>query len=50
MKSNGQIKVKMEFMDDAQTPPQDCRIACCLEIGKALHSFGTPAHRFEEGM
>lgn len=37
-------------MDDTQTPSRDSRIAFCLEIGKALHSFGTPAHRFEEAM
>lgn len=40
----------MEAMNDSQTPSQDSRIAFCLEIGKALHSFGTPAHRFEEAM
>ncbi len=26
------------------------KVAFCLELGKALHSFGTPAHRFEEAM
>lgn len=37
-------------MNDTQAPSKDSRIAFCLEIGKALHSFGTPAHRFEEAM
>ncbi len=39
-------------MDDSPPPQptQDSRIAFCLEIGRALHSFGTPAHRFEEAM
>lgn len=26
------------------------KVAFCLELGKALHSFGSPAHRFEEAM
>lgn len=26
------------------------KVAFCLELGRALHSFGTPAHRFEEAM
>jgi uncharacterized membrane protein YjjP (DUF1212 family) len=26
------------------------KVAFCLELGKALHAFGTPAHRFEEAM
>jgi len=50
LKSGTRIEVKMESMNDSQTPAQDSRIAFCLEIGKALHSFGTPAHRFEEAM
>ncbi|MBL0209514.1 MAG: threonine/serine exporter family protein [Holophagaceae bacterium] len=37
-------------MDESRPPSQDSHIAFCLEIGKALHSFGTPAHRFEEAM
>jgi uncharacterized membrane protein YjjP (DUF1212 family) len=36
--------------NDTESPSPDSRIAFCLEIGKALHSFGTPAHRFEEAM
>lgn len=40
----------MDSMDDSLPPSQDSRIAFCLEIGRALHSFGTPAHRFEEAM
>ncbi len=34
----------------AESLSTDSRIAFCLELGKALHSFGTPAHRFEEVM
>jgi uncharacterized membrane protein YjjP (DUF1212 family) len=35
-------------MDPHGTDAQ--KVAFCLELGKALHAFGTPAHRFEEAM
>ncbi len=45
-----QPTVKTDAMYDSGTSTEDSRIAFCLEIGRALHSFGTPAHRFEEAM
>jgi len=32
------------------TPEQDDAIAFVLALGKALHRYGTPAHRLEEGL
>lgn len=41
-------------MDPEPTPPgipdELSRVRFCLEMGRALHGFGTPAHRFEEAM
>ncbi len=40
----------MGAMNESPSLSQDSRVAFCLELGKALHGFGTPAHRFEEAM
>lgn len=38
-------------MNAAPTPLDDAaKVRFCLELGKALHGFGSPAHRFEEAM
>lgn len=37
-------------MTEPLPPPDAAKVQFCLELGKALHSFGTPAHRFEEAM
>lgn len=36
--------------ESPQLPHEAAKVHFCLELGKALHSFGTPAHRFEEAM